>query len=156
MLSSQEIIGRVFSQSNPEEARTIVSQFRRMHTDPKHVAWIYNKTKELFCGTESDDSLRDLFVAAVYQIYQPLSYLRRKEDGKASGKLPVGVREEIQSILGVNNPETVNSLKSYLESWMLPFANGVERPFKTKVMQIVEAFKPYSINADDSQYQLFA
>lgn len=155
MLSSQEIIGRVFSQSNPEEARTIVSQFRRMHTDPKHVLWVYNKTNELFAD-ESDASRRDLFVAAVYQIYQPLSYLRRKEDGKASGKLPVGVREEIQAILGVNNPETVNSLKSYLESWMLPFANGVERPFKTKVMQIVEAFKPFSLNRDDSQYNLFS
>ena len=156
MLSHQEIIGRVYCQSNPEEARIIVSQFRRMHKDPKHVEWILNKTKELYASTESDESLRDLFVAAVYQIYQPLSYLRRKEDGKASGKLPVGVREEVQKFLGVNNPETVNSLKSYLESWMLPFAKGVERPFKNKVMQIVEAFKPYSINKEDSQYQLFS
>lgn len=149
------LVGRVFAQTNPDEAREIVSQFRRMHKDPKHVLWVYNKTNELF-AEEPDSSRRDLFVAAVYQIFQPLSYLRRKEDGKASGKLPVGVREEVQQLLGVNNPETVNSLKSYLESWMLPFAKGVERPFKNKVMQIVEAFKPYSINSDDSQYQLFS
>jgi len=149
------LVGRVFAQTNPEEARVIVSQFRRMHKDPKHVLWVFNKTQELFAH-ESDSSKRDLFVAAVYQIFQPLSYLRRKEDGKASGKLPIGVREEVQKLLGVNNPETVNSLKSYLESWMLPYANGVERPFKRKVMQIVEAFKPFSINADDSQHKLFA
>jgi hypothetical protein len=155
MLSSQEIIGRVYSQSNPEEARTIVSQFRRTLKDPGLVKKVFEYVESNF--TDDDLEIRKLiFIGSVYQLYQPLSFLRRKDDDKASGKLPVGVRDEMQKCLQVNNPETINSLKYYCEPFLKPESNGVIRPFKVKVMSIVEAFKPFSINKDDTQFNLFA
>jgi len=153
MLSSQEIIGRVYSQSNPEEARAIVTQFRRTLKDPKFVSDIFSKVNEVFAD-EDYDTRKLIFIATTYQLYQPLSYLRRKNDDKASGKLPVGVRDEMQKCLQVNNPETINALKTYVEAPMLPNSNGVIRPFKQKVMSVVEKFKVFSIHADDHQYSL--
>lgn len=154
MLSHQEIIGRVYSQTNPELARDIVTQFRRTLTNPKYVEQIYAQVNEFF-QDESHETRKLIFIATCYQLYQPLSYLRRKSDDKASGKLPIGVRDEMQRCLQVNNPETINALKQYVESPMKPDSNGVIRPFKQKVMSIVERFKCYSVNADDSQYKLF-
>ena len=155
MLSSQEIIGRVFSQSNPEEARTIVSQFRRTLKDPALVQKVFDYVEQHF-GEETEDVRKLIFIGSVYQLYQPLSFLRRKDDDKASGKLPVGVRDEMQRCLKVNNPETINALKYYCEPQLKPESNGVIRPFKVKVMSIVEAFKPFSINKEDTQFNLFA
>ncbi|WP_443945577.1 hypothetical protein ACJVDH_00265 [Pedobacter sp. AW1-32] len=153
MLSSQEIIGRVFSQSNPDEARTIVTQFRRTLKDPALVQKVFEYVEANF-SQETKDIRKLIFIGSVYQLYQPLSFLRRKDDDKASGKLPVGVRDEMQRCLQVNNPETINALKVYAEPFLKPESNGVVRPFKVKVMSIVEAFKPFSINKDDTQYQL--
>ncbi|RZK75185.1 MAG: hypothetical protein EOO85_14235 [Pedobacter sp.] len=149
------IIGRVFSQNNPEEARSIVTQFRRTLKDPKHVQAIYESIQEGFAD-EPEENRKLIFIATCYQLFQPLSYLRKKEDGKASGKLPVGVRDEMQRVLQVNNPETINALKVYVEAPMLPNSNGVVRPFKQKVMSVVERFKCFSIHADDTQFNLFA
>ncbi|MDQ1139457.1 hypothetical protein [Pedobacter agri] len=153
MLSSQEIIGRVYSQSNPEEARTIVSQFRRTLKDPALVQKVFDYVEQHF-SDEDLDVRKLIFIGSVYQLYQPLSFLRRKDDDKASGKLPVGVRDEMQRCLQVNNPETINALKVYVEAPMLPNSNGVVRPFKQKVMSIVERFKCYSIHKEDTQFTL--
>ena len=147
------IIGRVFSQNNPEQAREIVTQFRRTLLNPVHVEQIFNQVNESFAD-EDFETRKLIFIATTYQLYQPLSYLRKKEDGKASGKLPVGVRDEMQRVLQVNNPETINALKVYVEAPMLPNSNGVIRPFKQKVMSVVERFKCFSIHADDTQFKL--
>lgn len=154
MLHKDVLIGRVFSQSNPELARTIVSQFRNTLKDPRYVQDIFDQVQEGF-SDEDEHNRKLIFIATVYQLYQPLSYLRRKEDDKASGKLPIGVRDEMQRVLAVNNPETINALKQYTEPTMKPESNGVIRPFKQKVMSIVEKFKCFSIHADDHQYNLF-
>lgn len=154
MLHKDVLIGRVFSQSNPEMARTIVSQFRNTLKDPKHVSSIWDNVQEAF-AEEDEHNRKLIFIGVIYQLYQPLSFLRRKEDGKASGKLPLGVRDEMQRCLQVNNPETVNALKIYVEPFLKPESNGVIRPFKVKVMSVVEQFKCFSIHADDHQYNLF-
>lgn len=155
MLSKAEILGRVISQTNPEMAQEIISQFKRTLVNPKYVEKIYESVLDAF--TEEDFETRKLiFISCVYQLYQPLSYLRRKEDAKASGKLPAGVRDEMQRVLGVNNPETINALKVYTESPMLPNSNGVIRPFKLKVMSVVDRFKVFSIHPEDTQFNLFA
>ncbi|RZJ92464.1 MAG: hypothetical protein EOO20_01780 [Chryseobacterium sp.] len=155
MLSHSEIIGRVLSQSNPEMARDIVSQFRRTLKDPALVSKIFCYIQNEFAEEESDIR-RLIFIGAIYQLYQPLSFLRRKEDDKASGKLPIGVRDEMQKCLEFVNPEMVSHFKSYIEPAMKPDSNGVVRPMKVKVMRVVEAFKPFSINKEDTQYQLFS
>lgn len=152
-MSPQEILGRVTMQSDPDKARLIISQFRNTLKDPKFVQSIYDQVQEAFSG-EDDENRKLIFIACTYQLYQPLSYLRRKEDGKASGKLPVGVRDEMQRVLQVNNPETINALKVYVEAPMLPNSNGVIRPFKEKVMSVVEKFKCFSIHADDHYYSM--
>jgi len=154
-MSPQELLGRVTMQSDPEKARLIISQFRNTLKDPRYVQDIFNQVNEGF-PDEDLDTRKLLFIGVVYQLYQPLSYLRRKEDGKASGKLPVGVRDEMQRCLQVNNPETINALKIYCEPWLKPENNGVIRPFKQKVMSVVEKFKCFSIHADDTQFNLFA
>lgn len=147
------IIGRVYAQNNPEQARDIVTQFRRTLLNPKYVEKIFNQIQESF-SDETEENRKLIFIATCYQLFQPLSYLRKKEDGKASGKLPIGVRDEMQRMLNVNNPESINALKVYVEAPMLPNSNGVIRPFKQKVMSIVERFKCFSIHADDSQFKL--
>lgn len=147
------LVGRVFAQTNPEEARVIVSQFRKTLKDPELVQKIFEFVEHNF-SEETKDIRKLIFIGSVYQLYQPLSFLRRKEDDKASGKLPIGVRDEMQRCLQVNNPETINALKYYCEPFLKPESNGVTRPFKVKVMSIVEAFKPFSINKEDTQYQL--
>jgi hypothetical protein len=153
MLSPQEIIGRVYSASNPEHAKEIVTQFRRILKDPKYVPSIFDQVNESFAD-EDYETRKLIFIATTYQLYQPLSYLRRKNDDKVSGKLPVGVRDKMQECLGVNNPETINALKTYVEAPMLPNSNGVIRPFKQKVMSVVERFKCFSIHADDHYYSM--
>lgn len=153
MLTHSEIIGRVLSQSNPEMARSIISQFRNTLKNPKYVEEIFKAVQSEFAD-ESDENKRLIFIATVYQLYQPLSYLRRKEDDKASGKLPIGVRDEMQKCLAFVNPEMINHHKYYVEPQMKPESNGVSRPFKSKVMSVVERFKCFSIHADDTQFKL--
>lgn len=152
-MSPQEILGRVTMQSDPEKARLVISQFRNTLKDPRHVEQIFVQVQDAF-SDETEDNRKLLFIGIVYQLYQPLSYLRRKEDGKASGKLPIGVRDEMQRCLQVNNPETINALKIYVEPFLKPESNGVVRPFKQKVMSVVEKFKCFSIHADDHYYSM--
>jgi hypothetical protein len=152
-MSPQEILGRVLMQTEPEKARSIVSQFRNTLKNPKYVCVIHEQVQSVFAD-EDQEARKLIFIAVVYQLYQPLSYLRRKEDDKASGKLPTGVRDEMQRCLGVNNPETINALKVYVESPMKPDSNGVIRPFRQKVMAVCDLFKVHSIHADDTQFQL--
>lgn len=157
-MTQSEIIGRVLLQANPEMAREYAVKFRRTLNDPKYVQAIYDQVQSDL-ASESAEDRKDVFVATVYQLYQPLSFLRCKDkdkEGKALGKLPVGVRDEMQRCIGANNPETVNAIKSFVEAPMKPESNGVVRPFKEKVMNVVEKFKCFSIHADDSQFKLFA
>lgn len=148
-----EILGRVIMQTEPEKARAIVSQFRHTLRNPKYVSQIWESVQSTF-DQEDYETQKLIFIATCYQLYQPLSYLRRKEDDKASGKLPVGVREQMQLCLQVNNPETINALKTYVESPMKPESNGVVRPFREKVMSVCELFRVYSVHAEDTQFNL--
>ncbi|WP_285011272.1 hypothetical protein [Pedobacter faecalis] len=101
-----------------------------------------------------------MLIGAVYQLYQPLSFLSAFEiqghDRKAVGKLPPGVRDQVALCLNLHHPEEVNRLKSFIEPWMRPINVGVERPFRSRVMQIVDQFKKYSINSWETQMELFA
>lgn len=114
----------------------------------KFVEQIYNTVQEVFAD-DTFENRRLIFIAVCYQVYQPLSYL-----DQAAGKLPAGVRDEMSRCLSFVNPEMVNHYKTFTEPWLKPFNTGPERPFKTKVMSIVERFKAYSINAEDTQYSL--
>ena len=152
-MTKAEILGRVTMQSDPDRAKAILSQFKNTLRDPKYVCPIHTRVQEVF-HDEDAETKKLIFIAVVYQLYQPLSYLRRKEDDKASGKLPVGVRDEMQRCLGVNNPETINALKTYTEPYLKPESNGVVRPFKQKVMSVCELFKVHSIHAEDTQFNL--
>jgi len=152
-MTKAEIIGRVISYTDPERADEIVKKYRKMLKKPKYVEKIYEEVYEMYSEETMEDK-RQIFIATIYQIYQPLSYLENKEDGKAAGKLPPGIRDEMARCLGFVNPEMCNHYKTFTEAPMKPESNGVVRPFKVKVMDVVERFKPYSIHADDTQYKL--
>ena len=154
-MSPYEIVGRYYSQFNPEHFKEIELDYTGILKNPKYVPQIQKAIFDNY-QEESDKSKNELFVATCYQLYAPLSYLRKKQDKKAIAKLPVGVRDEIQKCLGCNNPESVNSEKGYVESYMRPFNNGVTPPFKKKVMDVVETFKCYSNNPCFTQFNLFS
>lgn len=147
-----EIFGRVQSIVNPLEAERVLSLFQRMANDPKYVSVIYDDILHVYPG-ELPEKHRDLLIGTVYQIYQPLSFLH-KEDGKAAGKLPPGVRDEMARLLGFTNSEMINHHKIFIDPLMKPFDNGVRREFREKVMVIVERFKPMSLNKNHSQFKL--
>ncbi|SMC52660.1 hypothetical protein [Pedobacter nyackensis] len=150
---TERILGRVFMQMDYGKAIDTLKQFRPMLKAASHVSNIYSEVQEQFLD-ESPENRRLIFIACVYQIYQPLSFLEGKEDKKAQGKLPAGVRDEMSRCLEFNNPEMTSHFKKFTESWMKPFNSGPERPFRTKVMSIVERFKAYSIHKDDTQFSL--
>lgn len=153
-MNDDVIIGRYQKQADPEKSRAILSRFKPMLKNPKHVEAIFHAVQEVY-SDETWENRRLLFIASVYQSYQPLSYLQSKEDGKAAGKLPPGVRDEMARCLSFQNPEMANHFKSFTESWMKPEDNGMTRPFKVKVMAIVDRFKSLSIKPEDHQYQMF-
>jgi hypothetical protein len=146
-----EILGRVLCVVDPVEAEKHLSNFQRMANEPKYVSVIFNDIETVYPDV-SAETKRDYMIAAIYQIYQPLSFLHL--DDKAAGKLPPGVRDELAKFLGFTNSEMCNHYKGQLESWMKPFNNGVRREFREKVMVIVERFKPLSLNRNDSQYKM--
>lgn len=149
----ERILGRVFMQMDYGTAMETLKQFRPMLKKSDHVQAIHQAVQEQFCQ-ETPEDRRLIFIASCYQVYQPLSFFEGKEDKKAQGKLPAGVREEMSRCLEFNNPEMTSHFKRFTEAWMKPFNSGPERPFRTKVMSIVERFKQYSIHADDTQYSL--
>jgi len=152
-MTDAEILGRVTMQTDVDKAQAILSKFRKMAVAPKHVEHIYNDVQSVY-SEESYEERRLIFIATIYQIYQPLTYLQKKSDGKACGKLPPGVRDEMARCLQFVNSEMINFHKEYTEPHMKPYNNGVQRPFYAKVMVLVDRFKPYSINASDSQFKL--
>lgn len=149
----ERILGRVFLQMDYGKANEVLKQFRPMLSKPTHVAQIFEAVQDQF-QDEAPEDRRLIFIASCYQIYQPLSFLEGKEDNKAQGKLPAGVRDEMSRCLEFNNPEMASHFKRFTEAWMKPFNTGPERPFRTKVMAIVERFKAFSMHKDDTQYQL--
>lgn len=157
-MDKSSIVGRVLMHSDYSTAQNILKQFTPMLKKTKFVEQIYAAVQSEF-SEESYENRRLIFIATVYQVYQPLSFLptSKRDDHKtkqAVGKLPAGVRDEMARCLSFNNPEMVNHFKTFAEPQMKPFNTGPERPFKTKVMQIVERFKVYSINESDYQYNL--
>ena len=152
-MKDAEILGRVLVQTDYERSQAILAKFRRMAKDPKYVEHLYNEVQTVH-EEETQEERRLIFIALTYQIYSPLSYLHNKADGKASGKLPAGVRDEMSKCLGFVNPEMINFHKSYTKPGMKPYNNGVDRPFYAKVMNLVDRFKPLSINKNDSQFKL--
>ena len=153
-MTRTEIVGRVLFQSDYNTAENILSQFRPMLKKPHFVEQIFNAVQEQF-AEETPENRRLIFIGVTYQIYQPLSFLENKQDKRAAGKLPAGVRDEIARCLGFVNSEMANHYKAQVEPWLKPFNNGPERPFKVKVMSVVEKFKCYSINPEDFQPKLF-
>lgn len=149
----ERILGRVFMQMDYSKAIDTLKQFRPMLNKPNHVQDIFQEVQAQF-QEETPENRRLIFIACIYQIYQPLSFLEGKEDKKAQGKLPAGVRDEMSRCLEFNNPEMTSHFKKFTESWMKPFNSGPERPFRSKVMSIVERFRQFSIHKDDTQYQL--
>ena len=157
-MDKSSIVGRVVMHSDYSTAQNILRQFTPMLKKAKFVEQIYAAVQSEF-SEESYENRRLIFIATVYQVYQPLSFLptSKRDDQKtkqAAGKLPAGVRDEIARCLGFNNPEMSSHYKQFCEPQMKPFNTGPERPFKTKVMQIVERFRSYSINPDDHYYSM--
>jgi hypothetical protein len=153
-MTKAEIIGRVTMQTDYEKSSAILDKYRSMAKKPKYVEHLYRDVQSIYAD-ESSENRKLIFIAVCYQVYQPLCFLHKKEDGKASGKLPTGVRDEMAKCLGFASSEMINHHKTQCSSWMKPeFTNGVERPFKQKVMLLVERFKPYSMNASDTQFKL--
>lgn len=157
MISRASILGRIMLSTEYAKASELLKQFRPMLRSPQYVSNIYQAVQEVY-ATEDNETRRQIFISSVYQLYQPLSFLPAlKEEGKdaqAAGKLPAGVRDAIAACLGLNHPEEVNRFLQYASPWMRPFNTGPERPFRTKVMQIVERFRIYSVNREDTQYTL--
>lgn len=149
----ERILGRVFMQMDYTTAIDTLKQFRPMLKKAEHVSSIFNAVEEQF-QDDTAENRRLIFIAVCYQVYQPLSFLEGKEDNKAQGKLPAGVRDEMSKCLEFNNPEMTSHFKRFTEAWMKPFNSGPERPFRTKVMSIVERFRAFSIHADELQYSL--
>ena len=148
-----EILGRVYLQTEYERSQAILSKFRRMAKDPKYVELLFNDVQTMY-PEETDKGRMDIFIGLTYRVYSPLSFLQRTQDGKACGKLPEGVRDEMARLLGFVSSEMINHHKNFIDPWLKPYNNGVERPLMTKVMALVDRFKPYSINASDSQFKL--
>lgn len=153
----ERICSRYLMSTEPEKARQVIKMFRPTLKSPKLVPEIYRSVQTDF-SEDSEDIKRDVFIAATIQLYNPLGFMFSEDEidhkKKAQGKLPAGVRDEVAKPLGFVNSEMVNHHKRFIEPFMDPFNSGPERPFKAKVMSIVERFKCYSINASDTQYQL--
>lgn len=157
MLTQDVIAGRYIMATRPSEAYEIVQQFLPKAKHPRFVQHIYTDATTLF-SDHNDTELRCIFISAVYQLYQPLSFLSKiTDDGeRACGKLPQGVRDEMARLLQLESEEMINYYKSQCGNWMKPQPKGTpERPFRQKVMLLVDRFLPYSINPNDSQTKLF-
>ena len=157
MLTQDVIAGRFIIATRPSEAYEIVQQFLPKAKHPRFVQHIYTDATSLFSDLGVNE-LRSLFVATVYQLYQPLSFLSKiTDDGeRACGKLPQGVRDEMARLAGYQSSEMINYVKEGITPFMKPQPKGTpERPFRQKVMLLVDRFLPYSINPNDSQTKLF-
>jgi hypothetical protein len=157
-MEKSTILGRIFLATEQERASELIKQFRPMLRSPRHVKSIFTAVNHEFAD-ETPENRRLIFIACVYQSYQPLSFLPaiKSEENRtrqAAGKLPVGVRDEMSRCLGFNNPEMASHFKQFTEPQMKPFNTGPERPFKLKVMSIIAKFKVHSINADDHYYSM--
>ena len=148
------IIGRVLMQSDYLAAENILSKFKPMLKKPHYVEQIFHTVQQSF-PEETMENRRLIFIGVVYQVYQPLSFLENKSDNRVAGKLPPGIRDEMARCLEFVNPEMCNHFKSQIEPWLKPFNTGPERPFKVKVMSIVEKYRCFSINSEDFQPKLF-
>lgn len=135
------------------KADAILTEYRPVLRRTHYVQDIFNVVEDEF-SNESSENRRLIFIATVYQLYQPLSFLEDKSDRRAKGKLPSGVRDEMARCLGFINSEMINHHKAYVEPYMKPDNNGVQRPFKAKVMSIVERFRCFSIHNVDTQFKL--
>lgn len=152
-MTQAEIIGRVIMQTDYQKSESILQYFKPMLRHTKYVEQIFHSVQSEF-SQETSENRRLIFIAVVYQVYQPLSFLENKTDKRAAGKLPAGVRDEIARCLNFTNSEMANHFKTFTEAQMKPFNNGPERPFKQKVMSIVERFKCFSINTSDTQFKM--
>jgi hypothetical protein len=158
-MEKSTILGRIFLATEQERASELIKQFRPMLRSPRHVKSIFTAVNHEFAD-ETPENRRLIFIACIYQSYQPLSFLPaiKSEENRtrqAAGKLPAGVRDEMSRCLGFNNPEMCSHFKTQTESPMKPFNTGPERPFRIKVMSIIKKFKKYSINTDDHQFEMF-
>jgi len=157
MLRDDVIAGRFIMATEPMKAYSIVQEFKPKAKHTRFVEHIYNDAMNTFAD-EGIEEVRSIFVACVYQIYQPLAFLSKitDEGDRACGKLPQGIRDEMARLTGFESPEMINYLKSRVDNWMKPQPKGTpERPFKTKVMILVERFLPHSINPSDTQIKMF-
>lgn len=156
-MNKSEIVGKYLRATTPLDAERIVSEFTAVLRDPSLVERIFNHIEDNYPHEEREHR-RLLFIGSVYQAFQPLSYLPRikgdSETAQAAGKLPPGVRDEIKRCLGLANAESVNAYKYYTEPMLKPESNGVVRPFKVCVMNIVDQFRCYSSDKNVLQFKM--
>lgn len=158
MLDHSTILGRIFQATEYGKAKELLKQFTPMLKGTQHVGRIFNAVQEQYAN-ESDHDRMLIFICACYQAYQPLSFLptTKHDDAKtkqAAGKLPPGIRDEIARCLKLNHSEEVNRYLHFAMPFMRPFNTGPERPFRIKVMAIVERFKAYSIRPNELQMEM--
>lgn len=146
MVNRDTIAGRIWARLNYSEYSNAMNKVKPMLRDKKYVKQIFEAVQAL---DETEDKKRDLFIACVYQAYCPESYV----DSNVA-KLPWGIRDEISTCLGFSSAELVNHFREQMSPAMKPFNNGPDRPFRTKVLEIVEQFRKYSIIVDDYQGKL--
>ena len=141
------IAGRIWAKVNYQEYSEHLNKVQPILRSKKYVERIFNEVQLL---DEPSERRRDIFISAVYQAYRPATYV-------ASGvaKLPAGIRDEMTRLLQFNNPEMINHFRDQWSPAMNPYSTGPERPFRAKVMEIVEKFRQFSINPADHQYNLF-
>ena len=150
-MTKAERLGRVFMATNPQQAADTLEGFEQMANNAKYVESVWDDVNFVY-AEDSEETKRDLFIGAMYQICEPLSFLDL--DDKVAGKLPVGVRDEMKRCLGFEFAEMVNHYKDQISPKMNPENRGVERPFRNKVMVLVDRFRPLSINPSHSQHKI--
>ena len=158
MLADDVYVGRYIIATNPSLANEILQALKPKAENPKYVNHIFNDANNLFKDQCQPNELKEIFIATTYQLYQAVSFLSKRTDfgERACGKLPQGVRDEMARLAGYQSSEMINYVKEGITPFMKPQPKGTpERPFRQKVMLLVDRFLPYSINPNDSQTKLF-
>jgi hypothetical protein len=131
--------------SNPTLYQETLEKVTPMLIDLKYIQQILNVIRGNYPDLDDTD-VKILFVAVVYEIYCPASFIPKERNGKgpkSAMKAPVGIREEAAKVLGYGNAENVNGWQEISKSYMKV------KSFRARVNEIKEQFRCFSVRNQD-------
>jgi len=132
---SHKMIGRIIEALDPVMVEGIINEYSPLSENIQIVPKIHERVISLFPDLEEYDRVI-LFVALVYRIYIPASFLSKSTHSTRAHsrqKLPAGIRDLAASCIGYRNSEMVNYFKDHAD----PFVKNPR--FRAKMRIVTDA-----------------